>query len=410
MRRAATRGRTTLASTCWALAVVTSGDAARAQPASGSAVACVEESAAAAQDCLDTAVRLQDAFAAVAARVFPSVVCVTSYVRDEPAKAKAKSAAARPNQWREANPAGPYAGFHKLHSGSGLLLGQENHVVTLRQFVTRPTGQPAEVVDVETADGRHLLSRVVGVEPTLGLAVLEFVAVPEHYRPNYVAATLGDSDSIRVGHWTFALGDPSGPAKLFAPGVLAALPERRCYQEQLTATYLQSALRVHPEAYGGPLVNIRGEVIGITTPHPQQASDCDGIEYALPIDIVLPIYEGICANESFRSPWLGFAVLEIAALRDRMPDPEAFRTLVRPRLGVYIDDVFDPSPAARADIRVGDFLVSFNGQPIFSVYRFQEQLHLTGIGRMGKLEIFRAGQTLVKEVTVEERPEAAVPH
>ena len=361
-----------------------------------------------AREALDSATRLQDAFATVAERVSPSVVGITSYVRQETQEVIPDSTAAPPDPWREVAE-GQYPGFRQLHSGSGVVIGEACHVLTLRQFVTTPNGEPADLVDVETHDGRHLMSQVLGVEPTLNLAVLEFVPLAPHQPLKCAPATLGDSDSLRVGYWTFALGDPVGPPSFFSPGVLAGLPERRCYQEQLSATYMQAALRMHPQAYGGPLVNIRGEIVGITTPRPPQQADFDGLEYALPINIVMPIYEGIRANKSLRSPWLGIAVLEIVDLRQRLPTPEAFRTMVRPRFGIYIDAVFDPSPASRADIRAGDFLISFNGRRLFSVYRFQEQLHLTGIGRPAKLEIFRAGEILLKELVIEERPETARP-
>ena len=360
------------------------------------------------EDARETAMKLQEAFAAIAERAGQSVVSVTSYVREESAASKQESRERESSQWQEAPETDLYPGFRKLHSGSGLVLGKETHIVTLRRFVTRSTGEPADVVDVETQDGQHVMCRVIGVEPTLDLAVLEFVPLSEGHRPKLVSAALGDSDSLRVGYWTFALGDPSGPAQSFVPGTLSAKPERSCYQEQMTATYMLAALNVHPEAYGGPLVDIRGEVVGIMTPRPPQQADGQGFEYALPINVVMPIYEGLKVSQSFRSPWLGFAVLEMAALRDQS-DAEVFRTMLRPHFGIYIDAVFAPSPASKADIRVGDFLIGFNGKRIFSVYRFQEQLHLTGIGRPAKLEFFRAGQTFLKDIVVEERPKAAEP-
>ncbi len=77
-----------------------------------------------------------------------------------------------------------------------------------------------------------------------------------------------------------------------------------------------------------------------------------------------------------------------------------------PRTGVYIDDVFDPSPASRAGIRVGDSLVSLDGNRLFSVLDFQKWLYLSGIGRTVELEIFREQKTLEKRVKIEERPES----
>ncbi len=346
--------------------------------------------------------QMQDVFADIAENVFPSVVVVTSYVRETAAADSQDSA------WRETAEKELYPGFRPVRSGSGVTVGEEGQVITLRHYVMTPDDEPADLVDVETQDGRRALSRIVGLEPTLNLAVLEFVALPKRFAPQFKPATLGDSDSMRVGYWAIALGDPSGPEKSFSAGVLSAQPERRCYQDELSATYLLiSSPKLHPEAYGGPLVNIRGELIGITTPRLLQGAIDSGVEYALPINIVMPVYNGLMVERSFRSPWLGISVLEMTALRER--DPEAFDTMVRPRFGIYIDNVFDPSPATRAGIQVGDFLLRLNGEPLTSVFRFQQQLYLAGIGRTAQLEVVRNGQTLHLEARVEERPEEATP-
>ena len=106
------------------------------------------------------------------------------------------------------------------------------------------------------------------------------------------------------------------------------------------------------------------------------------------------------------SPWLGFSVLEPATARRRLPgaaDPQL------PRIGIFIDDVFEPSPADRADVRVGDILTAIDGHRIASVGAFQRWLYLSGVGRSITLELFRDGNTLEKAVTVEERPAEAVP-
>lgn len=356
---------------------------------------------------LDMMTQLQNVFADVAEDVFPSVVLVTSYVRDEAPDAADDSAGAH---WRQAGPRELYPGFRPLRSGSGVVLSDQGQVVTLRQFVVTPDGDLADLVDVETQDGRRALSRIVGVEPTLNLAVLEPVALPKRFAPEFAPLVLGDSDSMRVGYWAIAAGDPSGPEKTFAAGILAAQPERRCYQDELSATYmLVSTPKLHPEAYGGPLVNIRGELVGITVPRVLQGAPDSGLEYALPINIVMPVVNGISVEQSFRSPWLGISVLEITALRERMQNPADFEALVRPRYGIYIDNVFDPSPATRAGIQVGDFLVRLNGEPLTSAFRFQQQLYLAGIGSVAQLEVFRAGQTLHIQAQVEERPTAATP-
>jgi S1-C subfamily serine protease len=100
-------------------------------------------------------------------------------------------------------------------------------------------------------------------------------------------------------------------------------------------------------------------------------------------------------------------VLEIAAARRSLPHPAGPEALAR--TGVYIDNVFVPSPASRAGVRVGDCLVAIDGQRLFSVADFQKWMYLSGIGREVTLELFRDGKTLDRRVVIEPRPAEAAP-
>jgi serine protease Do len=214
-----------------------------------------------------------------------------------------------------------------------------------------------------------------------------------------------------VGHWAIALGNPAGPGTTFAVGTFSSRPERQCYQEELSATLMQASLGLPAGGQGGPLMNIEGSVVGMMIPGPGAdlsalVAPLRPLAFALPINLAMAIYEPLKAKESRSSPWLGFSVLELHTARRRVSPSGGVKL---PTVGVYIDDVFQPSPAAAADVRVGDCLISIDGNRITSVGAFQKWLYLSGIGRTITLEISRAGQTLEKRVTVEQRPAAAVP-
>jgi S1-C subfamily serine protease/mono/diheme cytochrome c family protein len=378
-------------------------------PAAGGAVSGAASSGALDEsDGLGLAMRLQDAFAAVAERVLPSVVNVSSFERVgsvSAAKAPAAPASSTPGQaWTIAGSETPtYPGFRRIESGSGFFVGADGYLLTAHHVVTREGGEPAEVIDVELPDGRRVLSRLVGAEPALDLAVVKLEVVSEQRPPVVKPIEVGDGEALRVGYWTIAVGDPWGPERTYAVGTLAARAERQCYQEQLTATLLQASLVVNPESFGGPLVDIRGRVVGMLVPPPLASTQ--GTTYALPIDLALNLYEALKVTESRRSPWLGVSVLELATARRRASSDSPRIDL--PSTGVYIDDVFEPSPASRAGIRVGDSLVAIDGQRLLSVLDFQKWLYLAGIGHEVSLELHRAGETLVKRVQVEERPASA---
>jgi len=108
-----------------------------------------------------------------------------------------------------------------------------------------------------------------------------------------------------------------------------------------------------------------------------------GSGYALPINLVVAIYQSLLARQSIVSPWLGVSVLRLDdALRQKLGDPD-----VR---GVYIDNVFDPSPASGVGIMIGDVLQSIDGQPIADVYEFQRELYRAGAGKVVKLSVYHS--------------------
>jgi serine protease Do len=353
------------------------------------------------------ALELQDAFAAVAEQALPSIVTVAAYVREtEPEPAPPGQSA-----WIK-DLSGEYPGFRRIGSGSGVVLSAAGDVLTNRHFLLQEDGQPADLIDVETADNRHTLSRVVGMEPTLNLAVVALEVFSKDNPPAFKPLPIGNSAALLPGHMALALGDPFGPEKFLAPGVFSATASRECYQEQLTATFLQVALVLHPGAYGGALVNLRGEYVGMLTPRnpvPGRAAAASGtgLEFALPSNIIQGLYGTIKRNESFQSPWLGYAVMSVGELRKEL-GAQAFAALPRPRVGIYIENVFSPSPAFAAGVQVGDFLTKFNDTLIGSPLDFQKQLYMAGIGSRVRLELFRAGETYAREISVELRPPEAI--
>ena len=357
---------------------------------------------------LKEAVALQETFAGVADQVFPSLVCLTSFERT-----------AEPTPPLEAPDGGGwgrtigvdqrYPNMRRLASASGFVMTGDGYAISSLDFLRKPGGELADLVDAETFDGTIALCEVVGTEPTLNLAVIKLALYPDAEPPVLAPVTIADPVAIRVGHWAIAVGDPLGPQRVFAAGLISARPERDCYQAELAATFLEASLQVHPEAFGGPLVNIEGAVMGIIVPHrtPQFDEASSGLVYALPMSIATGIFESLKVARSFESPWMGVAVLRTSEYRDRMRAKGIARDRKQPVMGVYVDNVFDPSPATRADVRVGDILVNVNGKRLSTVFDFQRSLYLAGIGNTITFEIYRDGEMLTRAVTIEGRPAEA---
>jgi S1-C subfamily serine protease/mono/diheme cytochrome c family protein len=343
---------------------------------------------------LGPAREIEQAFERVARTAFPSVVGVSAYVLD----ASAKPPRAGAPGWRAASQdADPYPGYRRARSGSGLLITDDGFLLSCAHLVGG-TGKKgaADIVDVELVNNVHCRARIVGLEPAINLAVLKIDSpVPLH------AARIGVSDAVRAGQWAIVLGDPPGVERNFTVGTIAARPERDCYQENRTSTLFQVSMVPNPGSFGGPVVDIRGDVIGLVTPRDALQADEGDRVYALPADLAMTISEVLREKESQRSPWLGISVLELNAERRKQ--------LSKPPLtGVLIEDVFAPSPASGAGVRAGDVLVSLDGNRLFSVPDFQRWLYLLGIGRTVTLEVSRDGRVLKPRVTITERP-ATVP-
>ncbi len=354
------------------------------------------------------ALQMQEAFARVADRVFPRVVGITGYVRDPDWTAE-KLRAQRGEAWTVGNAELlRYRGFRPLPSGSGFRVDDEGYVLSRDHLVRDEHGEIAPLVEVELPDQTHVVAGVVGGEPTLDLAVLRIAepgsaaAVPE--------LVFGDSDRLQVGNWLIALGDPPGPEKVFTVGLVSAPAERQCYQEQMSATLVQSALTVPARGLGGPVVDILGNVVGMTVhqkgaPAAPASDDDHPATHILPINLVLNLLETLKVAQSHRSPWLGVSVLELPSLRKRLGLDAQSTTI--PQTGLYIDDVFDPSPASRAGVRPGDFLLGLGGHPLGSVADFQKWLYVLGVGAHPELELVRDGRPLRMVTAIEVRPESA---
>jgi S1-C subfamily serine protease/mono/diheme cytochrome c family protein len=357
----------------------------------------------AAGSAVSAALQIQEVFADVADRIMPRVVGVTGYMTDH------APPDARSSEGWSTDAAGEfrYPGFHPGRAGTGFLVDDEGYVLTCDHLVRTARGELVEFADVELQNQLHLEARIVGTEPTLDLAVLQVADATRTTGP--AALEFGDSDRLQLGQWVIAVGDPPGVGKTFAVGLVSAPPERQCYQAERSATRVQSSLIVPSGGIGGPIADVLGHVIGMSVrqPGPPELVPGDGpaATHVLPINLVLNLYEALKVAQSKESPWIGVSVLELALLRRRLGAKA--RSMAIPETGVYIDDVFDPSPASRAGIVPGDFLLALGGHRLLSVGDFQTWLYVLGFGKEIELVVQRDGRQERLTVPIEVRPQSA---
>jgi len=351
----------------------------------------------------------QDGRAQIAAKIWPGIVTVRVYERFDP---EAEEQVIPEGGWVQ-EPEISYPGYREYGALSGWVVAEEGEILTCNHGLLKKDGSAPDLIEIETNDYQRILAERVGIEPTVNIAILQAVVWPNGHPKKLPTLQWGDSEACASGHTLLAFGDPSGPARFLQQATFVAQPSRDCYQDLLSAFYMQVGMVAHPQSYGGPLIDLNGRVVGIIAPRQSSpgkwaASNRFGVEFALPTKIVKNLYEAIRVVRSFHSPWLGFAVMsrpEIAKVRGI----KAYQELQKPRNGILIEGVFDPGPAFLSGIKPNDWLVTFNKTRIFTPVDFQRQLYLSGIGGKVRVEIFRDGKLEWHELQIEERPAAAKP-
>ncbi|MGK0353050.1 MAG: S1-C subfamily serine protease, partial [Planctomycetota bacterium] len=369
----------------------------------------------------NTALALQQDFISVAKRVFPGIVTIRTFVRvaaDNDAEvapdtqtSQAKTDASQQG-WIAAPGAAPdYPGFQPFRSGTGFFVGDDGALLAALQPLQVGPERLVDLIEIETSEGHRILADVLGIEPTLQLAVLKGAVYQTWEKSSIQPLVFGDSEALEVGSMVLGFGDPSGPERFMGTGLLVAKPSRDCYQELMGATYMQATMLVPAGAHGGPLVNLRGEVVGILSQLEIAGIGTRttmGSAWALPSKILAGLFASIQEANTMKSPWLGFSVMsrtEVATARGF----KVFQGMSKPKHGILIENVFQPSPAQLAGVQPDDWLTDFNGVAIHAPVVFQRQLYLTGVGQKAVLTFTRAGESYTKEIVIERRPEAAKP-
>jgi serine protease Do len=333
-----------------------------------------------------------------------SIVTVNSYI-------KVPEGVAYEGRWQVADES-PFPGYAREHVSSGIFVNADGTVLCCRKPLTLEGGVFAERFEVESAQGERFEAELVASEPTINLGILR--VKPEPGTTGFgslVPARIGRLDRLSTGDTVFAIADPFGSARTFAPGVIMALPTAACYQADLTGSFIHGSMAVSAGSIGGALANPAGEVIGIIVPPPsldplERPVPLPDVTYAMQVDTALGVAEALKQKRSNDSPWLGFSVLSAAELKARMRDDAAFAALAKPARGIYVDDLYDPSPASRAGVKRGDWVVEINGRPIAAVVDFQQALYYFS-GTTVPVKLFRDGQDVTVMSMIERRPPEA---
>jgi serine protease Do len=270
-------------------------------------------------------------------------------------------------------------------AGSGILIDDNGYIATNNHVV-----EDAQSIYVELADGRTFPADTVGNDTLSDLAVIKIDARDLPY------ARWGDSSLLSVGEWVLAIGNALGEGITATEGIVSRLNVSVNVEGNTLYDLIQTTAAVNPGNSGGPLVNMAGEVIGITSVK-IVASGVEGMGYAISSNEAKPIIEDLIRYGRVTYPWLGVALYTVD------PSLAASENLSVDR-GALIDEVVADSPAEAAGLRAGDIIIRFVDKEISNVADLVQAIRTSEIGEEVEIVFVRGEDTKTTSARLVERP------
>ncbi|MCM8763638.1 MAG: Do family serine endopeptidase [Candidatus Omnitrophica bacterium] len=289
----------------------------------------------------------------------------------------------------------PRRKFKRMGIGSGVIVHKDGYILTNQHVI-----EGAQKIVVTLPDGREFKGEVKGVDARGDLAVIKISA------HNLPVAKLGNSDGVKIGQWSIAIGNPFGfainnPKPTVTIGVVSALNRslpRTSRRGRLYTGLIQTDAAINPGNSGGPLVNIKGEVIGINVAIFSTSGGFQGVGFAIPINTAKAVLQKLIEGKKISYGWLGVNIQDIdEKIMDYLGLPD--------REGVIVAEVLPETPAEKAGLKEGDIIKTYEGEKIKDTNDLLVKVGYTPIGKKIRLGIIRDKKEIDIEVVVGERPE-----
>jgi len=270
--------------------------------------------------------------------------------------------------------------------GSGFIINPNGYVVTNNHVVDEATE-----IRVNLSDGREFSANVAGRDPKTDIALLKIDASGLPVIP------LGDSSQLQVGEPVMAIGNPFGLEQTVTTGIVSATG--RVIGEGPYDNFIQTDASINPGNSGGPLINTRGQAIGINTAIFSQSGGSIGIGFAIPIDLAKPVITQLAETGHVTRGWLGVSIQPLT--------PELAKSFHLPdSSGALVSSVMGDSPAMNTGLKPGDVITEYNGRKIARSDDLPPAVAETPVGREVPLTVVREGKTLRLTVKVGQLAEA----
>jgi serine protease Do len=331
---------------------------------------------------------LDNAMETLAARVTPAIVNVT--VASKPkASDDDQEQSEMPDEMRRFF--GPGFNPHQQRPqiehglGSGVIVSPDGYIVTNNHVV-----DGAVDVRVTMSDRRVLAAKVIGTDPLTDLAVIKVEG------RNFPSVPWGDATQLKPGQTVLAFGNPFGMRFTVTRGIVSALnrPNPFGTDARKPGQFIQTDAAINPGNSGGPLVDARGEVVGINTFLLSSSGSFSGMGFAIPTQIVRPTVEAIIRDGKVSHGYMGLGITDVTPENAKFFDSKDNR-------GAIVTQVEGNSPAAKAGFKVGDLITALNGKEVSDAGDLQVKVGQTAPGTTIKLQVMRDGKNMELPITLE---------
>ena len=271
--------------------------------------------------------------------------------------------------------------YRRQGSGSGFIIRKDGLILTNNHVV-----ENAQEITVTLNDKQQYKAKILGRDPKTDLAVIKIDG-----KASLPAATLGNSDALRVGDWVMAIGNPFGLTNTVTTGVVSS--KGRMIGAGPYDDFIQTDASINPGNSGGPLFNMAGEVVGINTAIFSQSGGNIGIGFAIPANLVKNLVPELETKGTVTRGWLGVSVQPVT--------PDLARSFgVDKEQGALVGDVVAQSPADKAGIKRGDVIVGYDGKKIEESSSLPSLVASTPVGKTVPVEIMRDGKITTVSVAI----------
>jgi serine protease Do len=269
--------------------------------------------------------------------------------------------------------------------GSGVIVDPNGTIITNNHVIEK-----ADEIKVVLYDKREFKGKVVGTDPKTDIAVVKIDA------KNLPVIPWGDSDSLKVGEYVLAIGNPFGLNQTVTMGIISAVGRAQVgiadYED-----FIQTDAAINPGNSGGALINAKGELIGINTAIFSQSGGYMGIGFAVPSHMARSVMDSLVKTGKVVRGWLGVSIQDVS------PDL-AGQFGLKEAKGALVGEVQADSPADKAGFRVGDVIVKYDGNPVEGTGHLRNAVAQTAVGTKVRVGIIRDKRPMELEVTIGELP------